>query len=404
MTLKLLICACLVILYCGKNKIAFLDYHNLQNFSQAFLKKTKVLITISVVAFSTFFLTQVLSVSPVYLFFLVATVFIFFEKATNFRFSLPLGAFLPFFPFSLVIAYQLLNGTPIKPFFLIGVGYSFFYITSYLISGSNLKRFGQILWFSNVFNLILFVAEFLYRFYFALEASPERILVDGFYVLKYQSFMFMDSNPVGMILMLLFFLNVWLSRNGVTTTFFKFVFGLLLILSFSRAAIFAALICLIGVKMFDKAKSGVFILGTGILLLFVAWKLFEISVLDHSFLLRVEIVSNTLVYLQNCSLWEMLWGLGEGTSVKILGRGAHNMFVYLLIEYGMIGIITWLFFHFTVLYYTKFKSLILLSPFFIAGQLFAPLVIPYYFAFAAFGYEFLEEKRILFNRYEYEKK
>jgi len=58
----------------------------------------------------------------------------------------------------------------------------------------------------------------------------------------------------------------------------------------------------------------------------------------------------------------------------------------------LLGTATWLLFNLWVLINSKFKSLILFVPFFIAGQVFAPLVIPYYFAFAALGFQYSENK------------
>lgn len=366
------------------------DYHSSVDILQAFLRTGKPLIGLCAVSFSTYFFTQIISISPVYWFFLVAFLYIIVEKLTNLKFSLSSGILISFPFFLLVVLYQVLNNSSAKPFALIGVGFSFFFIVNYFEKGKDSRSLERVIFGLNVINAILFIAEMTYRFYFSLTTFGERFLLDGFYVFKYQSFMFMDSNPVGMILMLLLFLNVWVGRNGANTVFFKWLFGGLLVLTFCRAAIFTSAICLIILKLFDKGTCRIAWLLLIFCCLFVL--IFKIALSDTSFLYRLDIIFATIDYLQKCSIEEMLWGLGDGEATKILGRGAHNMFVYLIIEYGLIGTATWLLFNFWVLINSKFKSLILFVPFFIAGQVFAPLVIPYYFAFAALGFQYSEKK------------
>lgn len=170
---------------------------------------------------------------------------------------------------------------------------------------------------------------------------------DNFYVFKYGSFMFTDSNGLAVILVSLLSLCLIVrSRMLVTWTL------LLILLCFSRSAYFGALLTLLIYMFLFCFQSSIkkiiaFIVFLIIIFLPINYFLlnhhFQIS--DGSLLTKFEIFSH-LEKISNYTLEEQLFGFGidKGNYVYSPGKDyyAHALIPLLLGHVGLVGIILYM--------------------------------------------------------------
>ncbi len=212
---------------------------------------------------------------------------------------------------------------------------------------------GWMIWPSVV--AVLFSAVYRYLYSGGIDAEAMEVYQwEGteFYTYKLSDPLFLDSNTTGMVALIMLSYIQFLNRNKFELPYVRwavvlFIVGLLS--TYSRAAIFAGII-IVFLYLYDRFK-GLILVATLYLAGFVALAasafIFSINyaVGDLSFQQKIDTFFLIEEYLRgNPSLVELLFGLGPGKSVEVIGIFTHNVFVTYLTELGVFGLLIFLIF------------------------------------------------------------
>jgi hypothetical protein len=164
-----------------------------------------------------------------------------------------------------------------------------------------------------------------------------------FYAYKLNSIMFLDSNFVGLFAIAVYFAARFLKeRNAlygnVLSRIILAVCFTLVILSLSRASIITLLL----MAVYYRVRSKIYLFSLFVPVLYLISN--SISG-DTSYDSKQEILSLTWLALQSIPFPEVLLGVGFGNSINRIGIGAHNIFVVLFYEGGLlIGLLCFYFY------------------------------------------------------------
>jgi hypothetical protein len=235
--------------------------------------------------------------------------------------------------------------------------------------------------------IVLTLIDTIYRF---INISIEK---NDFYKFKENSLLFEDSNFVGiMILSALFFcvyLNIYKSQNCKIRIL---ILTILCLLTFSRAAIIAAGVCLyiyllINFKTLKSFYKALFMIISIIILIKVPSFIIGNILGDASFNSKFYIIERVSMFLsKDASVTQILFGVGVGNAYKVLGIGAHNIIFAYLIETGIIGLSMYFITLIMIIYSTKRKAAIVIVPLFIAGLSLSSLAMPFMYVPCAIIY------------------
>jgi hypothetical protein len=224
------------------------------------------------VVFSSFFLTAILPLSPVYISFFLSLCFIL--VVGKYR-RIPSKCILVYAPFFLYLIYMIFSGIYLDDSLkrcLILAYFSLVYVVGdfilYQISQKQLKVIIKNYLF---FNALLMIADLLYRLYNGIMTADQYIYSNPlykFYIFKDTSLLHMDSNGTGFIVLIILTVLVYL-KNINNTIFIKkmhVLFLILLVLSFSRSCIIAYICLQLFIYLFVKRNLyfKLFMLAIGI--------------------------------------------------------------------------------------------------------------------------------------------
>ena len=346
------------------------------------------------ILFSGFYLTRVLSLSPVYITFLIGTLVIVGYAIFNYHSIYISKASVLYFAY---IIYIIVTQSFLDPNFstLINVIFSLLYfiimlnIAYYSKTEILVKYSKYFIWFT----ILLLVVEAAWRLthpIFVIEGTDKDYRnMEGmlFYAFKFSSIMFKDSNFVGTYGLVAFFYYYYLRKKKYVKSMMPLIILFILIsLTLSRSAIITVLLTIVILYFLSiKIKLHHIILGIVLIISVVFIALPQIET-DGSFLSKFDILELTWRHLQECSLGQFLFGVGFGNTVEHIGVGAHNLLVTHLIESGIIGLLFFLIVNFSLINKTKRYSLYLTIPLFISGMSLAGHAISYYYACLALIY------------------
>lgn len=346
------------------------------------------LILFLIIPFSGFYITK-LPLSPIYFFimfglYLYAIFILISSKIRVDNIILLAFTSLCYFLFS-----QLIFGEPIINTFLNVIFSILVFIVVYTllptISSKNIIRLSKYLIY---FSLPLLIIEAIYRIkYPSLEkiqllqdAGREDIM---FYIYKFNSIMYQDSNFVAMFILSLFFFWIYLNNYlNKKEYLISFLLMILLFATISRAAIISMFLFLIFYYYKEKIyryRRIIFIFMIFMIPMFYIL-LLNISKIDDSFASKFGIINKTFEYFFNTNLIDQFFGVGFGNAIDM---GSHNFLITNLIEGGIIGLILMTVFWGYLVLKTKYKIGIVMFPFLIAGLSFASLAIPYLYVIFA---------------------
>ena len=328
------------------------------------------------ILFSGFYLTRVLSLSPVYITFLIGTLVIVGYAIFNYHSIYISKASVLYFAY---IIYIIVTQSFLDPNFstLINVIFSLLYfiimlnIAYYSKTEILVKYSKYFIWFT----ILLLVVEAAWRLthpIFVIEGTDKDYRnMEGmlFYAFKFSSIMFKDSNFVGTYGLVAFFYYYYLRKKKYVKSMMPLIILFILIsLTLSRSAIITVLLTIVILYFLSiKIKLHHIILGIVLIISVVFIALPQIET-DGSFLSKFDILELTWRHLQECSLGQFLFGVGFGNTVEHIGIGAHNLLVTHLIESGIIGLLFFLIVNFSLINKTKRYSLYLTIPLFISGM------------------------------------
>jgi wzy len=346
------------------------------------------------ILFSGFYLTRVLSLSPVYITFLIGTLVIVGYAIFNYHSIYISKVSVLYFAY---IIYIIVTQSFLDPNFstLINVIFSLLYfiimlnIAYYSKTEILVKYSKYFIWFT----ILLLVVEAAWRLthpIFVIEGTDKDYRnMEGmlFYAFKFSSIMFKDSNFVGTYGLVAFFYYYYLRKKKYVKSMMPLIILFILIsLTLSRSAIITVLLTIVILYFLSiKIKLHHIILGIVLIISVVFIALPQIET-DGSFLSKFDILELTWRHLQECSFGQFLFGVGFGNTVEHIGIGAHNLLVTHLIESGIIGLLFFLIVNFSLINKTKRYSLYLTIPLFISGMSLAGHAISYYYACLALIY------------------
>jgi len=234
-----------------------------------------------------------------------------------------------------------------------------------------------------LFYSVVFILDGVWRFLHPAEMDLERLAELGitFQIYKLNTFMYMDSNFVGLQAICTFSFMCWFILNGVKLN--KFIPVLLfmsVLLSLSRAAIIAMFIVIILTYILKRNISilfiNLFLLLLSICIVFIVFYFFS---KDISFLSKFHILEVAGEYFYKADFITLIFGVGVGNAKDVLGIGAHNLFVGFIVETGIFGftlLLTLLIYWFCIL---KRSWFILVFPTILTAMSLGTSALPYFF-------------------------
>lgn len=351
----------------------------------------RFLILLLIIPFSGYYINSI-SVSPVYIITSLGLFFFFAHIISGSAFKIDR---LSLWAITLVLYFllsQALFSTP-KLNVLLNVIFS---IILFVIAHGLLARvsYYKVILISKCLvyvSLPLLIFESLFRILNPLEEKVRFYTELGnndimFYIYKFNSVMYQDSNFVAMfILPLLFF---WIYLNSVLKKkghFVSILLSILIIATISRAAILSMLLFFIFYNfrnLIYRKRKFIFISSLLFIPLIYVYAL-SLAHIDGSFHSKFLIVSKTIDYLSSTNFINLLFGVGFGNASTVLNMGAHNIFVVNIVEAGLLGLILTIILWYKILLESKYKAGIVMFPYILAGLSFSSLAIPFvYIIFA----------------------
>lgn len=227
--------------------------------------------------------------------------------------------------------------------------------------------------------------------YSHLPKTGDDGITSTFYIYKINSIAFEDSNFISVILVVYY---ISLRSTALYSDIkVKYSLGLniglltLILLTFSRSAYIGVLIFECMVLFFFKPDVNmklrgllvsIILVGGGICAHFIIEKIAS----DPSFISKFYIVDLTVKYLSHESTLDILFGIGFGNAINVLGMGAHNIFIAIFIENGLIG--TLLYLYILIMLSIRYKlTMLLIIPISIMGLSFSQIAMPYFYVVIA---------------------
>ncbi len=330
----------------------------------------------------TFYLAKFTDLSPIYLCYLALLIPSIYacikSKLLNFSFDiqfvLVILLYIFFFHFKSIVTGEFLN------LFLGLMGYIFIRMISYRIS------YAQLIFIFKCMlrvSIILLVLDSLYRVTHPTLPNEEMIdtMMDSskwFYLYKFNSFMFSDSNTTALIAVILLFGIFSLHNFGIKKFQLEILFLILILLScFSRSAVISAVITYCFYAFKTPLRRVLLICSTSAVVI-----LFMINIIlnyfeDGSFQSKFLILELIAAKFNELSLYDVLFGLGIGNSEEFLGLFPHVFLLTWFLETGITG--TFLILSFLYQYAKKINYLIPLSAMIMGLSYFLYLGTPFLF-------------------------
>ncbi|MEP9147272.1 hypothetical protein ABKT18_04140 [Enterobacter hormaechei] len=319
--------------------------------------------------------------APYYLSFLLG---VFFLTICGVK-KIDINTFLLFFVnisyFSLLLIYSKVN---VWSYYFIGI-LTFLLLVS-LRGNLTIAQANSIICKTVKFSIALLSMDTILRFAFPREAYLEKIQEQGhvdfiFYGYKH-SFLFQDSNFIGLFALSIYFLV----RNNINLfKYQKLIICLLiaiLVLTFSRAAIISCTLVEF-IILFTRSRlnfrSKVFI----VMMLFLPVLYALLNIVSHSsdqsFESKFMLIHKFLKTFSEADLGQILFGWGLDNTRDHWGIAAHNLYNTLLLETGLFGfclVIVSILYCSMINKRTKYHVLSLGIASLSFGLIFTPILIP----------------------------
>lgn len=238
--------------------------------------------------------------------------------------------------------YSVSNGSKIQDVmnFLFG---PFIYIATVLIcSNVPLEAIKKASVFFIKSSLFIFFVELIFRLaffdvmYLAGDKLSSLAVDDSFYNYKFASFMYEDSNYVGLQLVVLIGFSLCINRivGKKLVGMPLFLQGVLLVIgSLSRASMVATL--LICFFYFLRNANRITKLGLTFFVAMIFLPLSENLINDESFQSKIGILLLIFDNVTNLDARNLLAGSGIGMTSELIGIGAHNILALIFSEAGL---------------------------------------------------------------------
>lgn len=354
------------------------------------MKNINYLASFFIIVFSGYYITK-LPLSPIYMFIMIGSLLITTRIILSGKIKVAYVLVIAFYIFLYFLISPLISPNPNISAY---VGFNFsiiVFIFSY-ISLSKLKT-TSIVFLSYkfiYFSLPLLIFEVFYRY--ANPIGAEVFIKDNrediiFYIYKYNSIMYLDSNFVGLFTISLFFFLLYLNTldKRKSNLFIVLILALLTVLTLSRASIISLFLfsTIFPFRKFIYKNRYIIYIAIMVLISLLAPFLLEFRSIDDSFSSKFTIFEKALSYMREAPIINLFFGVGFGNAVEVLNIGAHNFIVTYLVESGFIGLFLIALLWVIILLKTKLKAGIIMFPFLFNGLSLSTGSIPYLYAIFA---------------------
>ena len=168
-----------------------------------------------------------------------------------------------------------------------------------------------------------YVATFLLAvdLFFRLMQNGTFLPLVSRYDLKFGGLLFIDSNFNGVLSASLLLLSIF--KFYFISLRVKILLFFLVCYSFSLAVYLSLIIILI---LFFRQKSVIFRWGSVLFLPFIIFIIYDFIAEDGSFLTKVGIIQNSIVFITDFDVKYLLLGLGSGSFKDFFDGASHNLF------------------------------------------------------------------------------
>lgn len=343
-------------------------------------------IIFSLAASITFYAAKITPYSPIYIIYLLLLPISMLNIIKKNYISVSFDVFVIFFFLLYIISTQLqfiLSGEFINLFISL-FAYLYIRLTKKMQNElSLLYIFKMMIWIS----ILLLSIDSIYRI--THPAIPNMDDFDyisnsdklWFYIYKYNTLLFADSNTVALIVLVLYFtvMSIEYYKKVYSFKYEKLFLFLLLLFSLSRSAYIAFIIGIAFVYIKNQSATKRLIYFLIIFFLFILIGIYLSTYLetDGSFQSKFSIMALAYNKFQMMSLSDILFGIGMGEAKSYLGIYPHLLFLTYFFESGLIGLAFFILFMFSYIY--KYNSIILF-PMLISGfSFFVYLGTPFLF-------------------------
>lgn len=298
------------------------------------------------------FYTVKLGFSPIYLTFTLGVFFLFISSLFGIKrlqeksSALISTLILTYIAILLIIGWEFDKPLPST---WVNIAFSLLYyiITSIILDNTSRSSAIRAFELTIVFSIILLTAELGYRLTHPIEPEGWSTQRDDiyWYVYKTSSFMYPDSNSVGLFVacLIAFIIGLPTAENRDLRKYLLPLF-ILLLGTISRSAIIT-----IGIVYLYQYLNGNRIKLILFTITSICVGLFTYSQVasDESFTSKFWITGLAINYIDTIDISTLIIGVGPGNAERVLGVGSHILPLTLLIELGIAGaslmIVFWLF-------------------------------------------------------------
>lgn len=315
-----------------------------------------------IIVFSGFYISSI-KIDPIYIAFLLGVFFLYPNAMSNRRINLkselvPVYAFIAY----IVITQYLILKNYSKPVINVLLALIYFIVTFRSVDYMDYKKISRI---SHIFintSIVILIIEATYRWFHPVDLIEN--ISRGAYIYRYKisSFMYQDSNFVGIYIVVLFFYCIYLKKYFGEKYNVQLIFLFILcLLTISKASIVTMILFWI---IFDLEISKIFKI---ILLLVLGatagmWFL-KMIIQDESLMARYALFYYAGKYFESASVFNKAIGVGFGNAKYYMNIGAHSIFIAFLVEAGIVGLVALLLVWVYIVKKTKGQALVVLLPF-----------------------------------------
>lgn len=336
------------------------------------------------ILFSGLYLTKIMPISPVYVVFLIGLICFVFYYAVNNNKNIHIFSVIIFFS-SLMCLFQFSLTTP-----ALTLNFILTFLSPILVFGLFRNTVFSIRFFNIyvLFYFLVFLVDGIWRLYHPnLEFDQAKLdaMGIGFHIYKFNSLMYIDSNFVGLQAVFVFSIFLWANSfyNQRLNKFILLLAFTSILLTISRAAYIGVLIAIIIYYVQDSKKRIYFTSFLSVITLAFVGNIAIFMKQDASFESKFMIIDRMFTYLETADILSLIFGVGVGNAKNVLDVGAHNLFVSLIVETGVLGMI--LFLTYLLYFFLKisYGRTLLILPFMVVSMSLSTLAIPYFFSFLA---------------------
>ncbi|CDG86473.1 O-antigen ligase family protein [Xenorhabdus bovienii] len=330
------------------------------------------------------YFTQITQFSPIYLIFLILTLYIFLCSVINRTFIIDKLSIA--FLLTTILSLILLFNSPLNMVSNIIICLISPIITYKCFNNNIISKKIIILIFLTL--AFIFIFDGIWRLCNPNLENKEALenLDLGYMIYKTNSIMYRDSNFLGVHILIILssFLFIFKDKKLKKTIFYTiiFLFLLAIVLTFSRASFISSLICIYFYIMTNNKNRKLFLLiTTPVLIISIIPFFIQTYQNDISFNSKFHLIDLAISKISTSSLFDILLGYGLGNSINIIGIGAHNFLLTILLEMGLIFFILFLVYLIYLIKVFRSDFLYLVFPFIMSSLSLSGTSLPYFFSY-----------------------